>query len=74
LPLTLVGAGLKQPVGLALDQLGALYVASKEVEIQRDKFRRAVGKVHPDAHLSTFAEGVTRRSILAPQEHETQTQ
>lgn len=54
-PRAWVDTGVKQPVGLVLDWLGALYLAAKEVEIGADKFKRAVGKVHPDARLSAFA-------------------
>lgn len=54
-PAARVDTVLKQPVGLVLDRLGALYVAAKEVEIGSDKFKRALGKVHPDARLSAFA-------------------
>lgn len=55
-PLTWVDTGLKQPMGLVLDWLGALYVSSKELAVGIDTAKRAVGKVHPDARLSTFAE------------------
>ncbi|MGH2660592.1 MAG: Ig-like domain-containing protein [Actinomycetota bacterium] len=55
-PLTWVDTGLKQPVGLVLDWLGALYVSSKELGVGPDTKKRAVGKVHPDARLSAFAE------------------
>lgn len=54
-PVAWVNTGLKQPVGLVQHWLGALYVAAKEVEIGRDKFKRALGKVHLDAHLTAFA-------------------
>ena len=51
-----VDTGLKQPVGLTLDPLGALYVSSKELSTELDTAKRAVGKVHIDAHLSSFAQ------------------
>ncbi len=55
-PLIWVETGLKQPVGLVLDRLGAFYVSSKELAVGIDTAKRAVGKVHPDARLSAFAE------------------
>ena len=55
-PQTLVGTGLKAPVGLVLDRLGALYVSSKELQLGSDKFQQAIGKVHPDARLTALAE------------------
>ncbi len=55
-PAPWVDTGLKQPVGLAPDALSALYVSSKELSTELDTARRAIGKVHPDRHLSTFAQ------------------
>ncbi len=55
-PLTWVDTRLKQPVGLVLDWLGALYVSSKELAVGTGTAKRAIGKVHPDALLSAFAE------------------
>src|SRR5256886_1402734 len=45
----------ERPKGLALDRLGALYVSSKEIRIGGAQATRALGKVHPDAHLTEFA-------------------
>jgi RHS repeat-associated protein len=56
---TWVATGLKQPVGLGIDALQALYVASKELTIESDAAKRAVGKVHPSAHLSDFASNLS---------------
>lgn len=55
-PQARVDTGLKQPVGLLPDPLGALYVSSKELSTELDTAKRAVGKVHPDAHLTAFAQ------------------
>lgn len=55
-PVAWVAAGLKQPVGLSLDRLGALYVSAKEIMVAGGPARDAIGKVHPDAHLTRFAE------------------
>ncbi len=54
-PTTWVGTGLKQPVGLVLDALGSVYVSSKELTVDTDTSKRAIGKVHPDAHVTDFA-------------------
>src|SRR5437870_875886 len=43
-----------RPKGLALDRLGALYVSSKEIRIGGAQATRALGKVHPNAHLTEF--------------------
>ncbi|MBI4638965.1 MAG: hypothetical protein HY727_21720 [Candidatus Rokubacteria bacterium] len=53
-PALWVTTGLKQPVGLGLDRLGALYVSSKELTQPGDTAKRAIAKVHPDAHLTAF--------------------
>jgi PKD repeat protein/sugar lactone lactonase YvrE len=57
-PLALVNTGLKEPVGLAQDRLGALYATAKELVIGGHTFKRAIGKIHTDAHLSRFAEAL----------------
>jgi Glucodextranase, domain B/Bacterial Ig domain len=51
------GDEFKKPVGLALDRLGALYVATKELTLAEDPSKRAVAKLHPDGHVSAFGEG-----------------
>jgi RHS repeat-associated protein len=48
------GAGLKQPVGLAVDALASVYVASKELTVETDRSNRAIGKVHSGARLTDF--------------------
>ncbi len=55
-PVTFVGTGLKQPVGLASDALSALYLSSKELLEEVDPARRAIGKVHPDGRPTVFAQ------------------
>jgi hypothetical protein len=55
-PAEWVDTGLKQPVGLVLDALSAVYVSSKELTVESDAAKRAIGKVHPDARLTVFAE------------------
>jgi len=50
-----VGTGLKQPVGLDVDALASVYVAAKELTIDTDTSKRAIGKVHPGARLTDFA-------------------
>lgn len=64
-PVRWVDTGLKQPVGLVSDRLKALYVSSKELVVETDTSKRAIGKVHPDAHLSSFAEHLTDPQGLA---------
>lgn len=54
-PTTWVGRGLKQPVGLALDTLGSVYVSTKELTVDTDIAKRAIGKLHPDLRRTDFA-------------------
>ena len=56
---TWIGTGLKQPVGIAVDALDAVYIASKELRVETDTSKRAVGKAHPGGQLSDFAENLT---------------
>ncbi len=42
-------------VGVAVDALASAYVASKELTIETDTSKRAIGKVHPGARLTDFA-------------------
>ena len=49
-----VGTGLKQPTGLALDVLGAVYVASKALMLETDTAKRAIAKMHADTVLTDF--------------------
>lgn len=55
-PVSFVGTGLKQPVGLAPDHLSALYLSSKELFGDGDPAKRVIGKVHHDLHLTAFAQ------------------
>ena len=64
-PMTLAGTGLKQPVGLAIDALGAVYVASKELTLETDTSKRAIGKVHSGALLTDFAQNFSDPQGLA---------
>ena len=64
-PTTLVGTGFKQPVGLAVDALGAVYVASKELTLETDTSKRAIGKVHSNALLTDFAQNLSDPQGLA---------
>ena len=57
-PAAWIGTGLKQPVGLAVDALGAVYVTSKELTLETDTSKRAIGKVHPEGLLTDFAENL----------------
>ena len=54
-PATLVDTGLEQPIGLALDALAATYVSAKRLTLETEIAKRAVGKLHPHAHLTDFA-------------------
>src|SRR5262249_44934476 len=56
---TWVATALKQPVGLAVDALGAVYVASKELTLETDSSKRAIGKAHPSAFLTDFAQSLS---------------
>jgi sugar lactone lactonase YvrE len=64
-PATWVGTGLKQPVGLALDALNSVYVSSKELAVDTDISKRAIGKVHPDVRLTDFAASLSDPQGLA---------
>lgn len=55
----------KKPVGLARDRLGALYVATKELTLVDDHSKRAIGKLHPDTHVTAFAERLQKPQGLA---------
>ncbi|MGH7331184.1 MAG: Ig-like domain-containing protein [Candidatus Rokuibacteriota bacterium] len=54
-PVTFVGTGLTQPVGLVPDALSALYLSSKALLGEVDPAKRAIGKVHFDGHVTVFA-------------------
>ncbi len=46
---------LERPVGLALDRLGALFVTTRELEVEADHSGRAIAKLEPDGTLALFA-------------------
>src|SRR5438034_1058873 len=48
-------AGLKRPIGLALDALAAIYVSTRRLTVETEIARRAIGKIHTDGHLTDFA-------------------
>src|SRR5438034_1073469 len=54
-----------KPLGLARDRFGALYLTTKEVTLAADRSRRAVAKLHPDAHVTLFAENFAKPEGLA---------
>ncbi len=64
-PVSWVGTGLKQPRGLLLDPLAAVFVSTKEVTGEIDTAKRAIGKVHPDLHLTDFAANLSDPQGLA---------
>jgi RHS repeat-associated protein len=64
-PTAWISTGLKQPVGLVLDALAALYSSSKELTTDVDTSKRAIAKVHQDLHLSDFASNLTDPQGLA---------
>lgn len=53
-----LGTGLTQPVGLVDDVLGGVYASSHMLSAIADLARRAIGKIHPEVWLSTFAENL----------------
>jgi sugar lactone lactonase YvrE len=53
-----LGTGLTQPVGLVDDVLGGVYASSHMLVATADRARRAVGKIHPEVRLSSFAENL----------------
>src|SRR2546430_8863529 len=55
----------KKPLGLARDRFGALYLTTKELTLAADRSRRAVAKLHPDAHVTLFAENFANPEGLA---------
>lgn len=46
---------LKDPRGVAIDRLGALFVGARDVDEGREVFRRAVAKVRADGATTVFA-------------------
>jgi sugar lactone lactonase YvrE len=60
-----LGTGLKQPVGLVRDMLGAVFVSSKELTAVTDAAKRGIGKIHLDLTLSTFAQNLEDPQGLA---------
>ena len=54
-PTYFVPLGVKDPRGLALDQLAALYITPQSFTAGNTKFSRAIVKAHSDAHLTPFA-------------------
>lgn len=64
-PATWVTTSLKQPVGIAPDALGAVYVSSKELTAETDPVKRAIGKIHADGRLTAFAESLDDPQGLA---------
>jgi hypothetical protein len=57
-PQVWLGTGLKQPIGLARDVLGAVFVSSKELTALAEATRRGIGKVHLDLTLASFAQNL----------------
>jgi hypothetical protein len=53
-----LGTGLKQPVGLVSDVLGAVFVSSRELTALPDATKRGIGKIHPDLTLGSFAQNL----------------
>ena len=60
-----VGTGLKQPVGLAVDPLGAVYVGSKALVLETETAKRAVAKIQPDTLLTDFVANLADPQGLA---------
>ena len=54
-PATLVDVGLEQPIGLSVDALAAIYISTNRLTVETELARSAIGKLHPDAHLTDFA-------------------
>ena len=55
----------KKPVGLARDLLGALWLTTKELDLQEDESKRAVAKLHPSGVVTLYAERLARPQGLA---------
>jgi RHS repeat-associated protein len=55
----------KKPLGVARDRLGAFYLTTKEFTLAEDRSKRAVAKLHPGAHVTLFAENLSRPQGLA---------
>ena len=55
----------KKPVGLARDGLGALWLTTKELELEEDESKRAVAKLHATGAVTLFAENLARPQGLA---------
>ena len=55
----------KNPVALAQDRLGALFLTTRELNLHEDRTRRAIAKLHQDGHVSSFADGLDQPQGLA---------
>lgn len=64
-PTYAVSRGLKDPQGLVLDRLGALYVTPESFAVAKAVFSHAIVKAHGDAHLTLFAESLVDPRGLA---------
>ncbi len=66
-PPTRLGASdtFKRPIGLARDRLGALYLTTKELDLEEDRSKRAVGKLHHDGRVTPFASNLDDPQGLA---------
>jgi sugar lactone lactonase YvrE len=55
----------KRPIGLARDRLGAFYLTAKELDLDKDRSKRAVGKLHLDGTATLFASNLDDPKGLA---------
>ncbi len=55
----------KTPAGMVRDRLGALYLTTKDLTLADDRSTRAVAKLHPDGHVTAFAENLSQPQGLA---------
>ncbi|MBI4253798.1 MAG: IPT/TIG domain-containing protein, partial [Candidatus Rokubacteria bacterium] len=55
----------KKPVGLARDSLGALWLTTKELDLQDDESKRAVARLHPAGAVALFAENLAEPQGLS---------
>ena len=56
---------VEDPIAIARDRLGALFVTASQLKLQKDDARGGVAKVHADGHVSLFAQRLKEPQGLA---------
>lgn len=53
-PAYVVTSGIEQPAGLAIDRMGAMFIAARTLSASGARYAGGVGKRHPDGRLAVF--------------------